>query len=133
MQLDQLSEAQRGLWSRVDQLWKLALERDATPIRAALHPGYSGWVTGQARPHDREAAVAAVGPASPRVLSYRLRPLAINIFDRRVGVVHYNYDAELEPASPGPHAVSGRWTEVYLLQDGEWLMIAVSGGPDGER
>jgi hypothetical protein len=132
MELDQLSEEQAQLWSRVDALWKLSLTRDAAPVRYSLHPSYTGWVTGQPEPHDREAAVASVGPSSPRVLSYRLTPLRITIFDGIVGVVHYSYVAEVEAGADSKN-VPGRWSEVYLRKNGEWLMISVSGGPDGQR
>lgn len=51
-----------------------------------------------------------------------------------VGVVHYSYVAEVQAGEQRTRkAVSGRWTEVYLKQGGAWQMIAVSGGPDGER
>lgn len=132
MELDRLNEEQAQLWSRVDALWKVSLTRDAARARDALHARYTGWVTGQPEPHDREAAVASVGPSSPRVLSYGLTPLRITIFDGIVGVVHYRYTAEVE-AGAQTTTVSGRWTESYLRKNGEWLMISVSGGPDGQR
>jgi hypothetical protein len=128
----QLSEAQAQLRSRVDALWKLSVTRDVALVRDALHPSYAGWVTGQPGPHDREAAIAAVGPSSPRVLSYRLTPLGITVFDGVVGVVHYRYAAEVD-AGTGSASVNGRRTESYLRKNGEWLMISVSGGPDGQR
>jgi hypothetical protein len=125
---------QRQLWARCVELWELSLTREADPIRAALHPDYTGWVTGTDRPHDREAAVAAVGPGSPRVLDYQLTPLSVNVFDGRTGVIHYRYVARLDSAPGPPATVGGRWTEVYLRDDeAAWIMIAVSGGPDGER
>ncbi|ACG72798.1 hypothetical protein AnaeK_1569 [Anaeromyxobacter sp. K] len=132
MDLDHLGEAQAQLWSRVDALWRLSSTHDVALVRDALHPSYTGWVTGLPGPHDKEAAVAAVGPSSPRVLSYGLTPLGITVFDGIVGVVHYRYTAEVE-AGTGSTTVNGRWTESYLRRNGEWLMISVSGGPDGQR
>jgi hypothetical protein len=109
------------------------MTRETDHVRDALHPKYTGWVTGQARPHDREAAVASVGPSSPHVLNYKLEPLSINVFDDVVGVVHYSYVAEVASSSDTSKSVSGRWSEVYLRKHGEWVMVSVSGGPDGER
>jgi hypothetical protein len=130
----ELSREQRQLWARCEELWKLSITRETGPARAALHPEYTGWVTGTERPHDREAAVASVGPASPRVIAYELTPLVVRVFEDRAGVIHYTYVADVE-SEPGPtKAVRGRWTEVYLRNlAGEWIMIAVSGGPDGQR
>lgn len=133
MEMDALTEEQRTLWARVDALWKLTMTPNTAAVRDALHPHYIGWVTGNAQPHDREAAVAAVGPSAPRVTGYELRPLAITVFDGVVGVVHYTYSADIEASSDARKKICGRWTEVYLQQHGEWIMISVSGGPDGER
>lgn len=133
MQLDKLTADQKKLWSRVDALWQMSLSPDTAPVDAALHSDYSGWVTGQDQPHGREAAIASVGPSSPRTLNYELQPLGINIFDGIVGVVHYTYTAEIESGTGSSKSVAGRWSEVYLKKNGEWIMISVSGGPDGER
>jgi len=117
------------LWAAAAALWEAARSGDLPAVEAALHPDYSGWVTGQPAPHDRAAAIASVAPGSPRILTYRLEPLSVRVFDGTVGVVHYRYEAEVE----GAGSVRGRWTEVYLRHDGRWRMIAVSGGPDGQR
>jgi hypothetical protein len=76
VELDELTDEQMELWSRVDELWKTSMTRETAPVYAALHPSYTGWVTGQPQPHGREAAVASVGPSAPLVLDYRLRPLS---------------------------------------------------------
>lgn len=133
MAADRLSDEERELWARVEALWRLAAARDSAAVADALHPGFTGWVTGQPQPHDRAAAVASVGPSSPRVLAYRLQPLRVAIFDGEVGVVHYSYAAEVEAGVNGARTVGGRWSEVYLRHKEQWTMISVSGGPDGER
>jgi hypothetical protein len=134
MHAGEISQEQHQLWARCEALWKLTLRREGAPVRAALHPDYSGWVTGTAAPHDREAAIASIGPASPRVLAYELTPLAVRVFEGQAGVIHYSYIAEVESAQGRAENVSGRWSEVYLRSgEGEWIMIAVSGGPDGQR
>ena len=133
MSADQLTEEQRDLWAQVEALWKMAATQDTESAADAVHPDYVGWVTGQPRPHGRAAAIASVGPSSPRVLSYKLQPLSIAVFDRVAGVVHYTYVADVESGPNVSKAVSGRWSEMYLRKNGRWTMISVSGGPDGER
>lgn len=133
MKLDQLTEEQRDLWARVEALWKLAVTQDTASASDALHPDYVGWVTGQPRPHGRDAAIASVGPSSPRVVSYELQPLSIAVFDGIAGVVHYIYVADVETGQAVSKSVSGRWSEMYLRKNGRWVMVSVSGGPDGER
>jgi hypothetical protein len=133
MVLNQLSQEQRGLWARVDALWKTSAAQDTASAADALHPNYVGWVTGQLQPHGRDTAIAAVGPASPRVLNYQLQPLSVAVFDGTVGVAHYKYVAEVESGPNASKTISGRWSEVYIRKNGQWTMISVSGGPDGER
>jgi len=66
----------------------------------------------------------------PQVTRHRLRALSIEAYEHTVGVVHYSYSASVAPKDSKPLKVSGRWTEIYLKQDGRWLMISVSGRPD---
>lgn len=71
--------------------------------------------------------------SSPRVVSYELQPLSIAVFDGIAGVVHYIYVADVETGQAVSKSVSGRWSEMYLRKNGRWVMVSVSGGPDGER
>lgn len=127
------TDEQRQLWDHVKALWEVARRREVEPVRKFLHRSYSGWVTGTDTPHDYEAAITSVGPYSPRVLRYRLKPLKVTVFDHEVGVVHYSYQAEVETPDTGGKSVAGRWTEVYKKDGDVWLLISVSGGPDGMR
>lgn len=130
--IDSLDEERRALWDRASGLWEMLLRRDGDSIRAAIHPAYSGWVTGQPQPHDRDVALAAAADESPRLRDYHLDPVGISIADGTAGIVHYRYAATLE-AEGKAERISGRWTEIYLRRDGIWTMIGVSGGPDGQR
>lgn len=128
---DDLSPEQQALWRRVNDLWALSTQRDAERIRSALHPRYVGWDTNSAAPHDREAAIRSVAGDSPAVQDYRLEPLGIEVYDHVVGIVHYTYSATVAHDGGASVRVRGKWTEIYLRQGGEWLMIGVSGRPDG--
>ena len=134
MNVDDLSVEQRELWARCTELWELSLRRETAPIRANLHPDYIGWVIGRDEVHDRDAAVASVGPTSPRVWGYHLTPIAVRVFEGRAGVIHYRYSADVESVDGSRNTISGRWSETYIRNDkGEWILIAVTGGPDGRR
>lgn len=130
LQIEDLSPEQRELWQRVNDLWSLSLERNAERIRSTLHPAYSGWDMNSGAPHDREAAVQSVLGDAPTISEYHLQPLAIQVYDGFVGIVHYTYSAVLAPEAAAPFQVSGKWSEIYLKQSGQWIMIGVSGRPD---
>ena len=132
MDITKLDDDRRALWARARGLWEMLLRRDEASIRVAIHPAYSGWVTGQPQPHGRDAALAAAADEAPRLRDFDLDPVGISIADGMAGIVHYRYAATLERDGKAV-SVSGRWTEIYLCRDGIWTMIGVSGGPDGQR
>ena len=126
----ELSSEQQTLWNQVRNLWGMAQIKDRRVIMAALHPGYAGWDMQADLPHDREAAVSSVCDDTAQLTQYELEPLAVNIYAGTVGIVHYRYSAVLTPADAEPVSVRGKWSEVYLRQDGNWIMLSVSGAPD---
>lgn len=128
--MNNLSREEQGLWQRVNDLWSLSLERDAEKIRRTLHPRYVGWDMNSPVPHNREAAVQSVVGDTPMVTDYELTPLSIKVYDHTVGVVHYAYRASIALKNSAPAQITGKWSEVYLNQNAEWVMISVSGKPD---
>jgi hypothetical protein len=125
-----LTREQQELWQRVNELWSLSLERDPAKLRSALHPRYVGWDMNRPAPHDREAAIRSVVSDAPVVTDYELVPRSIEVYDHVVGIVHYAYSASMAPRDAAPARVTGKWSEVYLRQDDQWVMISVSGKPD---
>ena len=125
-----LSSEQRELWERVAQLWEQSRGRDRTLIGTAIHPQYVGWDMSSELPHDKEAAIASVIGDAPELRNYNLFPHSVQVYDHVVGVVHYSYQATVQPRGGAPLVVTGKWTEVYLRQNNEWVMVAVSGRPN---
>lgn len=124
------SPEQRELWTRVDALWAWSRDGDTERIRAALHPRYVGWDLNTPLPHDRDDAVRSVSDEAPALRDYQLRPLSVEVYDGRVGVVHYTYTATAGAQGEPPATITGRWSEVYLREGGEWTLVSVSGRPD---
>jgi hypothetical protein len=126
----EFSPEQRELWTHVVHLWELSKRRGESEIRAALHPEYVGWDTSSPLPHDRDAAMRSVSGESPELREYALQPLSVQVYQGRVGVVHYSYSAVVARNGEQPISATGKWSEIYLRQGGEWVLIAVSGRPD---
>jgi len=125
-----LSAEQQELWQRVNDLWSLSLERNAEKIRSTLHPQYVGWDMNQPTTHDREAAIQSVLGDAPALIGYKLVPLSVQVYDHTVGIVHYVYSASVVPKDAAALRIAGKWSEVYLRQDSQWVMISVSGRPE---
>jgi hypothetical protein len=125
--------AEGDLWQAVTHLWTLAARGDLAAIDALLHPDYTGWVTGEAHPHDRVAALASVGAEVPPLRDWWLDPLVLRVVDDRLGIAHYRYRARVGATGAAVSEVAGLWTEVHLRDAGQWRLVMVSGGPDGAR
>lgn len=125
-----LGPEQQELWQKVNELWEESRKRDAVSIRSSLHPKYLGWDMGRDHLHDREEAVRSATGSAPRIIWYQLHPLGVEVFENKVGIVHYCYSANLSAEKSGPLVITGKWTEVYLRQGDKWTMISVSGRPD---
>jgi len=125
-----LSQEQRELWNRVDELWAHSRRRDQALIGSALHPRYVGWDMSTELPHDKDSAIESVAGDTPVLQSYALFPHSVQVYEHKVGVVHYSYRATVEPRVGMSLDVTGKWTEVYLKQGDQWTMVAVSGRPD---
>jgi len=125
-----LSQEQRELWDRVDELWAQSRSRDRALIGSALHPQYVGWDMSTELPHDKDSAIESVTGDTPVLQRYSLFPHSVQVYEHKVGVVHYSYRATVEPRVGMPLDVTGKWTEVYLKQGDQWTMVAVSGRPD---
>lgn len=128
-----LSPERRKLWERVNELWALSTGRNEEKIRSLLHPHYVGWDMNSDLPHDREAAVHSVSDNPPELSEYVLHPLSVEIYDGTVGIVHYSYSAMVASQGNSTINITGKWSEVYLMQKGEWIMLSVSGRPDLQR
>lgn len=126
----EFSREQRELWEHVENLWAMSKGRDENQIRSTLHPRYVGCDMNAALPHDRETAVQSVLGDSPTLCEYSLHPLSVEVYKGQVGVVHYTYSAKVLPKNGETLDVTGKWSEVYLTQNGIWTMVSVSGRPD---
>lgn len=124
------SQEQREVWQQVVNLWTLSQSRDEGKIRSTLHPDYVGWDMNSSLPHDRDFAVRSVSANAPELAKYELKPLSVQVYEHRVGVVHYSYSATVVPKGASPMEITGKWTEVYLKEGNVWTMISVSGRPD---
>jgi ketosteroid isomerase-like protein len=132
--LARLSAEELHLWQRVQDLWHLSAENDAARIRDALHPNYVGWDMSASITHNREQAVASASGGSAALVQYNLEPLSVRLYEGSTGVVHYRYTATVQQDQGQCLQVAGQWTEVYVKQGQQWLMVAVSGRPNpGER
>lgn len=127
-----MNTQEQQLWNIVEKIWDITMAQDLVSLERALHPAFSGWVKNSDTIVDYAAALASTGPGTPLLLHYDLTPMKVTIFEKQTGVVHYRYRAEIEQQDKKKKIIQGCWTEVYTYKEGNWLLAAVSGGPDSE-
>jgi len=124
-----LSTLEKDLWKQVELMWQWAREKNTRAIKAAIHPHYTGWDKNDLSPHDRDIALKSISTGAD-IISYQLHPLHIETFNESVGIIHYTYSAAIELKDKSRQQITGRWTEIYMKMDGNWMLIGVHGGPD---
>lgn len=127
---NRLTNEEQTLWKRVSELWKCSKDRDFKSIDKALHPKYTGWDNKSLVPHDRNYAIDSIKDNSFRLLEYNLYPLRITIYEQQVGIVNYRYQARIRDMQKNVRVIKGRWTEIYLKKEQNWVLIGVHGGPE---
>lgn len=125
-----LTVEEKKLWFRVIELWKCSVDRDLNTINKAIHPNYIGWDNNSLLPHDRNDVIQSVSDNSVRLLEYKLHPLGISIYDNQVGIANYRYNANISDMQKNVRAIRGRWTEIYLKKNDNWILIGVHGDTD---
>lgn len=122
-----LTVEEKMLWNRVVELWNCSIDRDVDTIHKAIHPNYLGWDNSSLVPHNRNDVIQSVQDKTARLLEYKLHPLGISIYDNRVGIANYRYNANIRDLQKNIRKIGGRWTEIYLRKNGNWILIGVHG------
>lgn len=125
-----LSGEEFTLWNRVKELWKCSVEQEFQTIDKAIHPNYTGWDNESLVPHDRNYAIHSVTDNSVNLLEYQLHPLGVTVYESQVGIANYRYKARVQDRQKNVRAIRGRWTEIYLREEQNWILIGVHGGPE---
>ena len=67
---------------------------------------------------------------TPAVTDYEFVPLSVQIYDRHCRSCVLHVRGNSRPRDALSQRVTGKWSEVYLRKDNQWVMISVSGRPD---
>ncbi len=123
------SADQKEVWSAVEGYWADYAAGDVDGFLATMHDDYSGWSNDQPLPSGKKTAEKWMKFAMPNreMLIYEITPTAIVVGDG-FAVAHYYFEVVYKNAAGEMKDSSGRWTDVLVQQDGEWMLIADHGG-----
>ena len=128
------SQEQTEVWKVVESVWQTVQEADAEKMATYFHEDYKGWEWGDQYPRTKKTASEYFHYFFPRshLITFSLEPLAI-IVKNDMSVIHYYYTTLSEDGNGKASEEKGRWTDIYVKENGKWLMIADSGGESGNE
>lgn len=116
----ELSAEQKEVWEVQKARWELLKkgETDIEKLKANFHKAMFYWGWGNLFPvnGDRYAEILR---SLVKVKSFELKPIEIKIFGS-VAIVMYSYSY----TNPWDRVISGRSTNIYMKQDGKWLLLS---------
>lgn len=123
------SEEQTEVWKIVENVWETVQEGDAEKMADYFHEDYKGWEWGDFYPRTKKTASEYFHYFFPssHLVTFSLEPMDI-IVKNEMAVIHYYYTTLSEGVNGNAAEEKGRWTDVYVKENGKWLMIADSGG-----
>jgi ketosteroid isomerase-like protein len=128
------SPEQQEIWRLEDQSWKMGAAKDLTWIDTMVHPNISFWEISSPAPQNKASLSrwAKYGSTASTVLEYEIFPISVTITGN-VAVAQYSYLVASENYKKERETVTGRWTDVFIKEDGRWLFIAFAGGEDPKK
>lgn len=128
------SAEQQEIWKLEEQQWKMAADKDASWIDKMVHPNLSYWDTDQVHPRNKASLSRwnRYSNANSTIQEQELFPISITITGN-VAVVQYRYTTARENYKKEREVASGRYTDVFIKDGGQWKFIAWAGGDDPKK
>lgn len=125
---------QQELWKLEELQWKMAADKDASWIDKMVHPNLSYWDTDQVAPQTRASLTRwnRYTSANSSVKEQELFPISMTITGN-VAVAQYRYTVAREDYKKEKATVSGRYTDIFIKDGGQWKFIAWAGGDDPKK
>ncbi|MBT8196805.1 MAG: nuclear transport factor 2 family protein [Bacteroidia bacterium] len=122
------SAEQKEVWTAVNSWWDNARAQNAKALNDMAHKDYKGWGFNDAFPSSKADLEYWVTNLMPKrkTLHTSLKPLEI-LVNGNTAVLHYYY-SEIRMKDGKEENVSGRWTDVWIKENGKWMLYADSGG-----
>ena len=127
----ELDADQKAVWDVERQVWRMVKDKDLRWVDEYVHPRASFWTFDAEHPQDKPTLARLERDAAPEstTLEYELTPESVTVTGD-VAVAHYRYRTVRENARHQRSTATGRYTDVFLREDGRWRYIAWAGGDD---
>jgi ketosteroid isomerase-like protein len=128
------SADQQELWKLEELQWKMSADKDLTWIDKMVHPNISYWGNDQVAPQNKASLIRwnRYTSGNSTVKEQELFPISMTITGN-VAVAQYRYTVASEDYKKEKATVSGRYTDIFLKDGGQWKFIAWAGGDDPKK
>jgi hypothetical protein len=128
------SSEQQEVWRLEDQQWQMAKDKDASWIDKMVHSNLSYWDNDQVAPQNKASLTRwnRYGNTNATVLEQEIFPISMTITGN-VAVAQYRYTQARENLKKDRETISGRYTDVFMKDGGQWKFIAWAGGEDPKK
>ncbi len=123
------SPEQKEVWKFVKDFWQKGTDKDLEGWYALIADDYRGWSVGDLAPSTKKDARPQISRFidTRTVVLLHLFPLAIDIHGD-IAIVFYTYEQTLEKTDGTEINQKGKWMDVYRKRQGQWQLLADSGG-----
>ena len=128
------SSEQQEVWRVENQQWQMAKDKDTSWIDKLVHPNISYWDNDQVAPQNKASLTRwnRYGNTNSTVLEQELFPISMTITGN-VAVAQYRYTTARENLKKERETISGRYTDGFMKDGGQWKFIAWAGGEDPKK
>jgi len=122
---------QQELWKLEELQWKMSADKDLTWIEKMVHPNISFWDNGEVAPQNKASLTRwnRYTSGNSTVLEQEIFPISLTITGN-VAVAQYRYKTARETYKKEKETVTGRYTDVFVKEGGQWKFISWAGGED---
>ena len=127
----QWDQDQTEVWNKIVAQWEAAKAKDLTWTEKDLDPSFLGWSDAYPMPRNKAATEKweRYNSENSKTLIEELYPVGIVVVGS-TAVAHYYYSTAAEDREGKRKTTHGRYTDVLIKQDGNWIFIAWRGGDD---
>lgn len=119
------TKEQKEVWQVVENQWENWQAKDIDGAFANIHENYLGWNDEMPMPTSKakwmESMKKYAGMMSHE--DYNIEPARIHV-EGDAAVVHYYFSYQMDMGGEKKWmGYKGKWSEFYIKEDGEWMMI----------
>jgi hypothetical protein len=125
----QWTDEQKDVWKGVEAYWAVSVTDKPLDFLSYFDESYYGWSYDSQAPYTKAEVKKSLDywTTKGKTIYYVITPARIWV-NGDFAYVHYYYSEVMEGNDGKPIIEKGRWTDILMKKNGEWLMVGDHGG-----